>query len=225
MNPFRQMVLVGHNTRGFIYNSRPTEREETVKQWSEGNMQRDVWYWRRAQSNPPLGCLWRLWQSTSTLKEPFRPDGNILCWYCCVSPALGEPCIVVHSSVMSVRSSIIFTSICSERQFVQTGRNSRLLTPSRASEVIETQCTMANFLRLCSNQMTAGTLDAFHWSSNCGSRAGNYRPLSQKLRSLGKSSRSSNIDPSSWRDSSTSASRSRRHRSRQKLHSSGWRRI
>jgi hypothetical protein len=44
-------------------------------------MQRDAWYWRRAWSNPPPGCLWRLWRSASTLTEPFRPDGNVFCWW------------------------------------------------------------------------------------------------------------------------------------------------
>ena len=43
-------------------------------------MLRDPWYWRRAQSHPPPGCLWRLWRSASTLTEPFRLDGNVLCW-------------------------------------------------------------------------------------------------------------------------------------------------
>ena len=46
-------------------------------------MQRDAWYWGRARSNPPPGCLWRLWRSASTLTEPFRPDGNIFCWCHC----------------------------------------------------------------------------------------------------------------------------------------------
>jgi len=45
-------------------------------------MQRDALYWRRARSNPPPGCLWRLWRSASTLTQPFRPDGNVLCWCC-----------------------------------------------------------------------------------------------------------------------------------------------
>jgi len=43
-------------------------------------MQRAAWYWGRARSNPPPGCLWRLWRSASTLTEPFRLDGNIFCW-------------------------------------------------------------------------------------------------------------------------------------------------
>jgi len=81
MNPFRRMVTVGHNARVFVYNRRPTEREETAKRRSEGDMQPDAWYWRRARSNPPPGCLWRLWLSASTLTEPFRPDGNVFCWW------------------------------------------------------------------------------------------------------------------------------------------------
>jgi len=80
MNPFRRMVIVGHNARAFVYNRRLTEQEETVKQQLEGDMQRDASYWGRALSNPPPGCLWRLWRSASTLTEPFRPDGNIFCW-------------------------------------------------------------------------------------------------------------------------------------------------
>jgi len=51
-----------------------------VKLRWEGDMQRDVWYWLRARSKPPPGCLWPLWRSVSTLTEPFRPDGIILCW-------------------------------------------------------------------------------------------------------------------------------------------------
>ena len=43
-------------------------------------MQLDPWYWRRARSNPPPGCLWRLWQSAFTLTQPVRPDGNVFCW-------------------------------------------------------------------------------------------------------------------------------------------------
>jgi hypothetical protein len=51
-----------------------------MNQRSEGDMQRDAWYWGRTLSNPPPGCLWRLWRSASTLTERFRPDGNIFCW-------------------------------------------------------------------------------------------------------------------------------------------------
>jgi len=54
-----------------------------VKLWWEGDIQCDTWYWRWARSKPPRWCLWRLWQSASTLTEPFRPAGIILCW--CVS--------------------------------------------------------------------------------------------------------------------------------------------
>ena len=39
----------------------------------------DVWSWRRARSNLPPGCLWRLCRSASTLTEPFRPDRNVFC--------------------------------------------------------------------------------------------------------------------------------------------------
>jgi len=58
-----------------------TEREETAKRRSEGDMWRNMWSWRRARSNPPPGCLWWLWRSASTLTEPFRPDGNVFCWW------------------------------------------------------------------------------------------------------------------------------------------------
>jgi len=81
MNPFRRMVTVGHNATVFIYNRIPTEREETAEPRSEGDMQRDASYWRRARSSLPPGCLWQLWRSASTLTEPFRPDGNVFCWW------------------------------------------------------------------------------------------------------------------------------------------------
>jgi len=57
MNPFRRMVTAGHNATVSIYNSIPTEREETAKSRSEGDMQRDVTYWRRARSSLLPGCL------------------------------------------------------------------------------------------------------------------------------------------------------------------------
>jgi len=57
MNPFRRMVTVGHNATVFIYNRIPTKREETAKPRSEGDMQRDVSYWRRARSSLPPVCL------------------------------------------------------------------------------------------------------------------------------------------------------------------------
>jgi len=88
MNPFRRLVTVGHNARAFVSNRRPTEQEETVKQRSEGDMQRDAWYWGQARSNPPPECLWRLWRSASTLTEPFRPDGNIFYW--CIQVRMSE---------------------------------------------------------------------------------------------------------------------------------------
>ena len=84
MNPFRRMVTVGHNARVFVWHKRPTEREEMAKRRSQGDMECDAWYWRRARSNLPPGYLWQLWRSASTLPEPFRPDRNVLCW-CCFS--------------------------------------------------------------------------------------------------------------------------------------------
>jgi len=56
MNPFRRMVTVGQNGTVFIYNRIPTEREETVKPRSEGNMQCDAMYWRRVTGSLPPGC-------------------------------------------------------------------------------------------------------------------------------------------------------------------------
>jgi len=57
MNPFRCMVTVGHNATVFIYNGIPTEREETAKPRSEGDMQSDSLYWGRVRSSLPPGCL------------------------------------------------------------------------------------------------------------------------------------------------------------------------
>jgi len=57
MDPNRRIVTVGHNPTVFIYNRIPTEREETEKPRSEGDMQRDASYWRRARSSLPPGCL------------------------------------------------------------------------------------------------------------------------------------------------------------------------
>jgi len=56
MNPFQRMVTVGQNATVFIYNRIPTEREETAKPRSEGDMQRDALYWRRARGSLPPGC-------------------------------------------------------------------------------------------------------------------------------------------------------------------------
>ena len=51
------MVTVGHNAMVFVYNRIPTDREETAKLRSEGYMQHDALYWRRAWSKLPPGCL------------------------------------------------------------------------------------------------------------------------------------------------------------------------
>jgi len=69
MHPFQCMVTVGHNTRVFVQNMKPAEREDTEKLRLEGNMGCYAWYWHRARSNPPAVCLWRLWSSTSTVTE------------------------------------------------------------------------------------------------------------------------------------------------------------
>jgi len=81
MNPFRHIVTVGHNARLIIENRRPTEREVTLKQQSEGHIQHDALYWCWARSNPPPGCLWQLWQSASTLTGPFHPNGIFFRWW------------------------------------------------------------------------------------------------------------------------------------------------
>jgi len=81
MNRFRRIVTVGHNARVIVWNRRPTEREETVKQRSQGDIQRDALHRRQARSYPPQGCLWRLWRSASTLTESFRPNGIFFCWW------------------------------------------------------------------------------------------------------------------------------------------------
>jgi len=41
------MVTVGHNARVFVQNRRLTEREETAKRRSAGDMQSDAWNWHR----------------------------------------------------------------------------------------------------------------------------------------------------------------------------------
>ena len=53
--PNEPIPTYGH--RVFVYNRIPTQREERAKLRSQGDMQRDVSYWRRARSNLPLGCL------------------------------------------------------------------------------------------------------------------------------------------------------------------------
>ena len=50
------MVTVGPNATVFVYNAIPTEREEMAKLRSEGGMQHDALYWRRARSNLSPGC-------------------------------------------------------------------------------------------------------------------------------------------------------------------------
>jgi len=81
MNQFWRIVTVGHNASVLVWNRRPTEEKDVVKQRSQGNMRRNAWYWRKVRSNPPLGYLWCLRWSASILTEPFRPDGNFYCWW------------------------------------------------------------------------------------------------------------------------------------------------
>ena len=67
---------------------------------------------------------------------------------------------------MSVRSSITFTCIHSERLFGHIGSNTRFLTASQASEAIKTQCMMADSLGASSTQWTAGGPEASQKSSD-----------------------------------------------------------
>jgi len=80
MNPFWRMVTVGHNASVFVYNRIMTEQENMANLRLEGDMQRDASYWRWALSSLPPGCLWRLWESASTLTEHYRPDGHVSGW-------------------------------------------------------------------------------------------------------------------------------------------------
>jgi len=57
MNAFRRMVTVGQYATVFVYNMIPTEWEETAKLRSEGDMQRDAWYWCWVQNNLPPWSL------------------------------------------------------------------------------------------------------------------------------------------------------------------------
>jgi len=85
---------------------------------------------------------------------------------CGSSAALRETRVLVSSSKMSVRSSISFTSIRTERLFAHIGSHTRLLTASQGLEAIETQRTMTDFLGVSSNQWTARGSEASQESSN-----------------------------------------------------------
>ena len=61
------IVTVVHNTRGCVWNRRPTEREESLKLRLGGNIESNAWYWRQVRSNLLPGCLWLLWLSTYTV--------------------------------------------------------------------------------------------------------------------------------------------------------------
>jgi len=80
MNLFRCMVRVCPKARVSVGNSTPTEQEEMAKGWSEHDIQREAWCWRRAQSKPQPRCLWRHLLSASTLTQPISPDRKVLCW-------------------------------------------------------------------------------------------------------------------------------------------------
>ena len=85
---------------------------------------------------------------------------------CGISAALRGTRVLVSYSEMSARASTTFTAICTERLFAHLGSNTWLLTGSQASQAIETQRTMPDWLGLSSNQWTAGSSEALHESSD-----------------------------------------------------------
>jgi hypothetical protein len=111
MNSLWRMVTIGHNARVFVSNRRLTERDERVTKWSEGEMPPNTLHWSRAWSNPQLEFLWRLWQSATTLTEPFRPDGDIFClcftlWLFFVEHYITPPTSDARSTTTSLLQSI-----------------------------------------------------------------------------------------------------------------------
>jgi hypothetical protein len=78
MNSFRCMGTGGHNATVIIQKKRPTKPEETVKQWLEWDSNHDALYQCQVRSNPPQGCLWRLWLSHSAWMQSFLADAWIL---------------------------------------------------------------------------------------------------------------------------------------------------
>jgi len=61
-------------------------------------MQHEVLYWRRAQSNLPPGCIWRLWQNTSTPTEPFHPNGIFF------ADVIDIPISIVQITVLPIKN-------------------------------------------------------------------------------------------------------------------------
>jgi len=105
-----QWTTVGHNATVFVYDRIPTEREDTAKPQSEGDMQRDALCWRRVGSSLPPGCLWRLWRSHSARTEMFFADAleRLIraCSEACLISCL-EACLIVYwrACVRSARHS------------------------------------------------------------------------------------------------------------------------
>jgi len=85
---------------------------------------------------------------------------------CGISATLRQTHVLVGSSEMSARSSIAFTSRRMERLFAHVGSNTRILTASQASEVIETRNTIADSHGITSNQATAGGSETSQESSD-----------------------------------------------------------
>jgi len=104
------MVNVGDNARVIMYNRRPTEREETVKQQSEGVMQCNALYWYWVQGYLPPWCLWWLWQNAYTPTEPLSSNGICNCWWdlllICIGwlscPRRGSPPVSLASTYSSI---------------------------------------------------------------------------------------------------------------------------
>jgi hypothetical protein len=81
MNPIQCMVTVAYNARVIVKNTRLTEWEETEKQRSEGDIQRNALNSCRVWCDPPPASLWRLWRSMSTALEPLCQNRIFFCWF------------------------------------------------------------------------------------------------------------------------------------------------
>jgi len=110
MNPFWRIVTVGHNTTVIVYNWRLTEREEMVKQQSEGDVQCNPLCRGRAQSNLPPWWLWRLWQSAYPSRAPIHLNGFLFSWCTanteyCIHRILNNPkidCLPLAASISAL---------------------------------------------------------------------------------------------------------------------------
>jgi len=143
MNPFWRTVTVGLNSRVIISNRRPTEGEETVKEQWAGDMQHDALYQRWVRSNSPHGCLWELWQSTSTLRESFRLN--------CIFFADEIHCYHRSQIVREVRVIIPPLPACSQRS--QIHRYQRGLTHHYQLAAIEATFTPTSEARSTTNSL------------------------------------------------------------------------